>query len=94
MVRWCRFLIEFWVSVEKTFQIIYDKYLFSLINSYSTAHSSEAAYIIGGSISYVAEYRQYQWRRLGGLNKGRYNHGSITIGAKTMIVGGYDTFLG
>ena len=66
--------------------------LFSRISEYSTAHSQDAAYIIGGwyTQNLVAEFRNDQWAQLDDLNKGRSYHGSITVGAQTMIVGGID----
>ena len=64
--------------------------MFSYIAYYSTANSPDAAYIIGGFKNQylVAEFRDDQWTQLDDLNKGRYRHGSITIGTRTMIVGG------
>ena len=64
--------------------------LFSRISEYSTAQSADAAYIIGGPYTrnLVAQFKNNQWHKLEDLNKGRYGHGSITIGAKTMILGG------
>ena len=54
--------------------------------------TSDAAYIIGGpySLNVIAEFKNGQWRKVKNLNKGRYQHGSITIGSKTMVVGGRD----
>ena len=68
--------------------------LFSFISQYSTASTSDAAYIFGGyDTEYlVAEFRDdrvHQWTRLVDLNKRRYAHGSITVGTQTMIVGGH-----
>ena len=65
--------------------------LFSRISEYSTASSPDAAYIIGGhhTQNLVAEFRDDKWAYLDYLNKKRYRHGSITVGTKTMIVGGY-----
>ena len=64
---------------------------FSFIFGYSTASTDDAAYIIGGHDVYdtIAEFRNDQWRKLGSLSKGRFYHGSITVGQETMIVGGY-----
>ena len=64
--------------------------LFSYIAYYSTAKTPDAAYIIGGyyTENLVAEFRNDQWAQLDDLNKGRAGHGSITVGARTMIVGG------
>ena len=66
--------------------------MFRRISRFSTANSPDAAYIIGGdpNQNLVAEFRNDQWAQLDHLNKGRRYHGSITIGAKTMIVGGND----
>ena len=57
------------------------------------AQSPEAAYIIGGTntFSLIAEFKNDEWNLLNTLNQGRYRHGSITIGAQTMIVGGGGT---
>ena len=65
--------------------------LFSRISEYSTAHSPDAAYIIGGypNKNLVAEFRDDRWAQLDDLNKGRHAHGSITVGTRTMIVGGF-----
>ena len=65
--------------------------MFRRISHFSTAHSPDAAYIIGGyhTPNLVAEFRNDQWAQLDDLNKGRSYHGSITVGAQTMIVGGY-----
>ena len=65
--------------------------LFSRISQYSTANNPDAAYIIGGyyTQNLVAEFKNDQWTQLDDLNKGRSYHGSITVGAQTMIVGGY-----
>ena len=65
--------------------------LFSGISLFSTANSPDAAYIIGGyyTQNLVAEFRNDEWAKLDDLNKARYLHGSITVGTRTMIVGGY-----
>ena len=65
--------------------------LSSRISQYSTANTPDAAYIIGGyyTQNLVAEFRNDQWTQLDDLNKGRFGHGSITVGTQTMIVGGY-----
>ena len=64
--------------------------VFSLIGYYSTASTSDAAYIIGGPYSrnVVAEFKENQWRRLDYLVKGRYYHGSLSVGDQTIIIGG------
>ena len=60
------------------------------IAKYSATNTPDAAYIIGGyyTENLVAEFRNDQWAQLDDLNKGRAGHGSITVGARTMIVGG------
>ena len=72
------------------------QYLKGKIYYYSTSHTSDAAYIIGGRMYYasddeqniVTEFKEGQWRRLKDLNNPRYKHNSITIGGKTMVIGG------
>ena len=61
------------------------------IYAYSVAETTSAAYIIGGynTEEVVAQFKDFQWRRLADLNKGRTEHGSISIGHQTMIIGGY-----
>ena len=64
------------------------------VNRYSTAATDEAAYIIGGyqDSTYsptIAELKNDQWRKLGDLTQGRAYQGSISIGQRTMVVGGY-----
>ena len=58
--------------------------------SYSSASTSEAAYIIGGVYTrkIIAEYKNDVWSRAGTLRKGRAYHGSISLGDETMIIGG------
>ena len=66
-------------------------YLLSRIWIYSTTETSDAAYIIGGGdapYKLIAEFKNGEWRRFGELNQGRWAHGSITLGALTMVVGG------
>ena len=60
------------------------------MDHYSTASTLEAAYIIGGydTQDLIAEFKNDAWRQLGTLAKGRYGHGSITLGAETMVIGG------
>ena len=67
------------------------KTTFRIISHYSTAHTLDAVYIIGGLYTkdIVAEFKNDQWRRLADLNQGRNGHGSITVGGQTMIIGGY-----
>ena len=64
---------------------------------YSTAQTADAAYVIGGQhTSFQNIVAQYYndgnndiWKQLSNLNRGRYGHGSILIGDKTLIIGGW-----
>ena len=63
------------------------------ISYYSAASSADAAYIIGGYqdedySTTIAEFKNNQWRKIGDLTQGRNNHGSISVGLRTMVVGG------
>ena len=71
--------------------VILSHLFFSYIAYYSTASTSDAAYIIGGyhTKSVVAEFKDNQWRQLDNLNKGRHYHGSLSVGDQTIIIGGY-----
>ena len=71
-------------------KFLHKNHFFSRIAEYSTAHSPDAAYIIGGiSVgNLVAEFKNGEWRQLDNLNKARDRHASITVGSQTMIVGG------
>ena len=65
--------------------------IYSYISFYSTASTSEAAYIIGGvnTENIIAEFKNDSWRRMGTLAKGRRGHGTIHIGDEIMVIGGY-----
>ena len=58
--------------------------------AYATTATSDAAYVIGGywTQDIVAEFKNDQWFRAENLKRGRYDHGAITIGKETMIIGG------
>ena len=67
--------------------------IFSHIYAYSTASTSQAAYIIGGRFQYgyqdiIAEFKNGSWRQIGRLVKERGYHGSITLENIVMIIGG------
>ena len=64
--------------------------IFSYISFYSTASTSEAAYIIGGyyTKNIIAEFKNDSWRQMGTLAKGRLYHGSIQLGDEVMVIGG------
>ena len=65
--------------------------IFSRIYGYSTASTSEAAYIIGGwkTQNIIAEFKNDSWRRMGTLAKGRAGHGTIQLGDEVMVIGGW-----
>ena len=66
--------------------------LYRFIAFYSTAETLETAYVFGGQgivSSIVAQYSDNQWKRLDDLNSQRYGHGSIVIGDRAMIIGGW-----
>ena len=61
---------------------------------YSTAATTDAAYIIGGFqgqmySTMIARYKNDRWSKVGDLTQGRHAHGSITVGGRTMVIGGY-----
>ena len=61
---------------------------------YSTAQTSDSAYVIGGqgTKNIVARYNTENipvWTKLGHLNRGRYGHGSILVGDKILVIGGW-----
>ena len=64
--------------------------IFRGIYHYSTTHTSEAVFIIGGhhTGNIVAEFRDNQWQQVATLKQGRSRHGSITFGGQTVIIGG------
>ena len=98
MVRWSWFPFWFKVSLKYHLSNLLWKIitLLSRISLYSTANTPDASYIIGGAYipNLVAEFRNDQWNQLDDLNKGRNYHGSITVGTRTMIVGGYGGTIG
>ena len=63
------------------------------ISGYATASTSEAAYIIGGwyARSLIAQFKNGAWSQFGTLAKGRYAHGSITLGNQFMVIGGWSS---
>ena len=74
---------------------IYLNINFSSISYYSVASTKEAAFIIGGFNSgdftyydMIAQFKDNAWSLYGNLQRPRYGHGSITLGDKTMIIGG------
>ena len=65
--------------------------IFSYIAAYSTASTSQAAYIIGGlhTPDIIAEFKHDSWRQVGTLARGRSWHGSIGLGDDIMVIGGW-----
>ena len=60
------------------------------ISAYSTTQTLDSVYIIAGYFTQniVAAFKDNQWRRLGDLNQARAEHGSITVGDLSLIIGG------
>ena len=60
------------------------------IYAYSATNTFDTVFIIGGNDTKntVAMFKNYDWYKLKNLHKGRYNHGSIIFGDKTIIIGG------
>ena len=76
---------------------MYEIYL-SSIAVYSVASTKETAFVIGGSNAvsdddrdpdFITQFKNDVWSFYGNLQKGRSWHGSISIGSKTMVIGGY-----
>ena len=84
-------LISHFHRKQTTDCILFKVAILRSISYYSTAATSDAAYIIGGYPYYstIAEFKDNQWRKLGDLEQQRYGHGSISDGLRTMVVGGY-----
>ena len=71
----------------------------SQISGYSTTHTLDAVFIIGGkniqddklaekSMKIVAQFKNDQWEKLDDLKQGRFAHGSINVAGQTFIFGG------
>ena len=60
---------------------------------YSTVQTSDSAYFIGGQHisvrNIVAKYYNDKWDSSFNLARGRYGHGSILVGDKTLVIGGW-----
>ena len=83
-------MLQYYMHSKYNLYEILNGHLFRRIAYYSTTHTTDAVYIIGGvdSENVIAEFKNDQWRQLDDLNTGRYRHGSISIGTETMIIGG------
>lgn len=91
MDEWTR-LSLFIVRFNFRFDSLY--YLSSRrVYGYSTAASTNAAFIIGGDRTrdVIAEFKNNAWRNLGSLNRPRNSHASISLNGETMIIGGYSS---
>ena len=67
-------------------------YFSRFIAFYSTAETFDTAYVIGGQgiiSNIVAQYNNDEWKRLDNLKNKRYGHGSIVIGDRALIIGGW-----
>ena len=62
--------------------------ILSYVYRYSTASTSEAAYIIGGEYTgkIIAQFKNDVWSQFGTLSKGRFGHGSISFGNEFMVI--------
>ena len=60
------------------------------IYEYSTAHTIDSTFIIGGGETreIIARFKDKQWKRMQNLKFPRASHGSITIGGQVIITGG------
>ena len=61
---------------------------------YSTAQTSDSAYVIGGqgTKNVIARYNTDSlptWSKVGNLVRGRYGHGSLVVGDKLLVFGGW-----
>ena len=67
--------------------------ILSQIYAYSTASTSEAAYIISGLYTrkIIAQFKNGAWGQFGTLAKGRAWHGSISLGNDFIVIGGYSS---
>ena len=62
-------------------------------SQYSVASTNQAAFFIGGNgyelFSIIAKYENDKWSLHGNLKRRRANHGSITNGITTLVIGGW-----
>ena len=60
------------------------------IYHYSTTHTDDAVFIIGGyhTGNIVAEFKDFTWQQVATLRQARSRHASITLGRQTIIIGG------
>ena len=84
-----------------TLYIIHINYLhlfsYDKIFGYSTTHTSDAVFILGGGereqdYNIVYRFKNDQWTKMSDLQQGRINHASILIGTETVVIGGWIAF--
>ena len=61
---------------------------------YAVSSTNQAAFFIGGydgssQLSVIAKYENDNWSLHGNLKRRRANHGSITNGITTLVIGGW-----
>ena len=82
--------------VSNSFEIIF--IWFSRICAWATTTTGDGLYILGGWVgnagrsSIIAKYKNDQWYNVGNLNTLRSNHGVITSGSSTLVIGGNANF--
>ena len=92
MVKWTR-LLSCIVSYYSRLADDFSSDKFRKVYRYSTAATTDTAYIIGGiqEASYsttIAQFKNFQWSKVGDLTQGRRGHGSVSVGTETMMIGG------
>ena len=65
-----------------------------MVAKYSLESISDAVYLIGGAYrgefaGIISQFKNYEWSRIGTLQKPRDFHASITYDLQTMVIGGY-----
>ena len=93
MVKWTR-LLSCIVSYYSRLVDYRSRDKFRQVSRYSTAATTDTAYIIGGiqEASYsttIAQFKNFQWSKVGDLTQSRRGHGSVSVGTETMVIGGY-----
>ena len=78
------------MNLTKMMFFLLIEFILRRISEYSSAETSSAVYIIGGTYTanIVAQYRDDQWHRLNDLNQARMGHRSIVIGNELLMIGG------
>ena len=77
--------------------MLYCEPYLSMIVAYSTVSILNGVIFIGGfgnsgeGLDVVAMFKEDQWSRLPNLRQNRNSHGSMRIGKKTVVIGGWNT---